>query len=106
MRATPQLMRWVAFQTAYLRFYHPSAYLAALIMSFRSNSSKTAESLLLSRRMGIPVSKPDVNKSTARFAAADGTILYALASIRDVSDALADAMCRKREGKPFSAFVL
>ncbi len=92
----------VAFQTAYLKVYHPSAYLAALMTSFRSNSSKTAEYLLLSRRMGIPVLKPDVNRSSARFAAADGKILYALASIRDVSDGLADALCRKRDGKPFS----
>ena len=92
----------VAFQTAYLKLYHPSAYLAALMTSFRSNSTKAAEYLLLSRRMGIPVLKPDINKSTPGFAADNGSILYALAAIRDVSDSLADAVCRSRDGKPFS----
>lgn len=92
----------VAFQTAYLKVHHPAAYLAALMTSFRSNNAKTAEYLLLSRRMGIPVIKPDVNRSAACFAAEDGTILYALASIRDVSDGLANALCQRRDGKRFS----
>lgn len=92
----------VAFQTAYLKVYHPSAYLAALMTSFRSNSTKTAEYLLLCRRMGIAVLKPDVNKSMAGFTAENGTILYALASIRDVSDSLADTICQRRGAEPFS----
>ncbi|MCI9439542.1 MAG: DNA polymerase III subunit alpha [Lachnospiraceae bacterium] len=92
----------VAFQTAYLKYYYPSEYLAALMTSFRSNSTKTAEYLLLSRRMGIPVSKPDVNRSGASFTADNATIRYALASIRDVSDNLAHAICQERTQKPFS----
>lgn len=92
----------VAFQTAYLKVYHPSAYLAALMTSFRSNSTKTAEYLLLCRRMGIPVLKPDINKSKVGFAAENGKILYAFAAIRDVSDSLADTICQRRDGNPFS----
>ena len=50
----------VAFQTAYLKYYYPAHYLASLMTSVRSVSSKTAEYLLLSRQLNIPIEKPDV----------------------------------------------
>lgn len=92
----------VAFQTAWLKCYHPAEYLAALMSSVRTNSAKTAEYLLLSRRMGIPVSRPDVKTSAAGFTAGNGTILYSLAAIRDVSDGLSNAIIQARKKRPFS----
>lgn len=93
----------VAFQTAYLKYHYPAEYLASLMTSFRSNSAKTAEYLLLSRQMKIPIKKPDVEKSGTDFTVKDGSILYALASIRDVGEGCVAEIIREREKKPFGS---
>ncbi|MDE7205488.1 MAG: hypothetical protein K2O91_27125 [Lachnospiraceae bacterium] len=82
---------------------HPAEYLAALMTSFRSNSAKTAEYLLLSRQMKIPIKKPDIGKGGIDFTVKDGTILYALASIRDVGEGCVAEIISEREKKPFTS---
>ncbi len=91
----------VAFQTAYLKYYYPAEYLASLMTSFRSNSAKTAEYLLLSRQMNIPIKKPDIGEGGIDFTVKDGSILYALASIRDVGEGCVTEIIRERQKKPF-----
>ena len=92
----------VAFQTAYLKYHHPAEYLASLMTSFRSNSAKVAEYLLLSRQMKIPIRKPDIAEGGVDFTVKDGSILYSLAAIRDVGDGCVADIVRERGKRPFT----
>lgn len=91
----------VAFQTAYLKYYYPAHYLAALMTSMRSVNTKVAEYLLLSRQMQIPVAKPDVRVGNVDFTVRNGQILYSLSSIRDVGDSIVAELVQQRKDKPF-----
>lgn len=92
----------VAFQTAYLKYHHPAEYLASLMTSFRSNSAKVAEYLLLSRQIKIPIRKPDIAEGGVDFTVKDGSILYSLAAIRDVGDSCVADIVRERGKSPFT----
>lgn len=92
----------VAFQTAYLKYYYPAHYLASLMTSVRTVNAKTAEYLLLSRQLQIPIAKPDVHEGNVDFTVRDGHVMYSLSSIRDVGDSVVAEIVRQRAQKPFS----
>lgn len=91
----------VAYQTAYLKYYYPAEFLAALMSSVRSDTGKTAEYLLLSRQLSIPITKPDVNCGNLDFTVRQNAIIYSLASIRDVGDNCVSDLCGERSKKSF-----
>lgn len=75
----------VAYQTAYLKYYYPVEYMAALMTSVMDKSEKVAEYNLIARQMGIRLLPPDVNEGNVGFTvSADGGIRYALTAIRGV----------------------
>ena len=91
----------VAYQTAYLKYYYPAYYLAALMTSIRSANTEVAEYLLLSRQLQIPIEKPNVQDGNAEFTVRNGKILYSLSAIRDVGDSVVEEIVRLRSEKPF-----
>lgn len=91
----------VAYQTAYLKYYYPAEFLAALMSSVRSDAGKTADYLLLSRQQSIPITKPDVSCGNMDFTVRRNAIVYSLASIRDVGDNCVLDLCSERSKKPF-----
>lgn len=91
----------VAYQTAYLKYYYPAYYLAALMTSIRSANTEVAEYLLLSRQLQIPIEKPNVQDGSAEFTVRNGKILYSLSAIRDVGDSVVEEIVRLRSEKPF-----
>ena len=60
----------VSYQTAYLKYYYPREFMAALMTSVMDNVSKFSEYVLTCRRMmGIPVLPPDINEGESGFSA-------------------------------------
>ena len=55
----------VSYQTAYLKYYHPVEYMAALLTSVIDNSGKVSEYILTCRNMGIQILPPDINEGEA-----------------------------------------
>lgn len=74
----------VAYRTAYLKYYYPKEFFAALMSSFLDNLDKVAEYIELCRRTGISVLPPSVNKSNIEFSVFDGKIVFGLAAIKNV----------------------
>ena len=74
----------VAFQTAYLKYYHPVEFMAALLTSVIDNSSKVSEYIYSCKSMGITILPPDINHGVAGFSVSGDKILYGLASIKGV----------------------
>ena len=87
----------VAYQTAYLKYYHPVEFMASLLTSVVENSSKVSEYIFSSKSMGISILPPDINKGVAGFSAYNGSILYGLASIKGVGWPVIESIVHERE---------
>jgi DNA polymerase-3 subunit alpha len=96
----------IGYQNAWLKANHPVEYMAALLTSFRDDKDKAAVYLNEARQMGITVGVPDVNQSFADYApslSAENTILFGMAAVRNVGEALVEKIVAEREAKgPFS----
>ncbi len=87
----------VAYQTAYLKYYHPVEFMAALLTSVIDNSSKVSEYIMTCRSMGIAILPPDINAGEAGFSVSDGAIRYALTAIKSVGRPVIEAVVSERE---------
>ncbi|EAJ1276110.1 DNA polymerase III subunit alpha [Campylobacter lari] len=99
----------ITFQTAYLKTYYPSEFMAALLTSEESNVDKVAKYIEEMKRMNIKLLPPSINKAQREFSATkleDGSeaIIYGLGAIKSVGiPAIENIMAiRKEEG--FSDF--
>ncbi len=87
----------VAYETAYLKYYYPVEYMAALMTSVIDNSAKVSEYILVSRSMGIPLLPPDINEGVADFSVSHGGIRYGLSAIKSIGRNVIDEIVRNRE---------
>lgn len=91
----------VSYQTAYLKYYYPVEYMAALMTSVQDNSTKVSEYILTCRRMGIQILPPDINEGEGNFSVSGKQIRYGLSAIKSVGRPVIDAILaeRKERGK-------
>ena len=87
----------VSYQTAYLKYYYPVEFMAALMTSVIDNSTKVTEYLMSSRAMGIEILPPDVNSGQARFSVQDDSILFALTALKNIGRPVIEAIVKERE---------
>ncbi len=101
----------VAMQTAWLKYYYPVEFMAALMTSFIDNQSKVSYYIMTCRSMGIQILPPDINEgfsgfSVARFEGDDENkdpklrgkaIRYALTSIKGVGRPVIESIVKERE---------
>ena len=93
----------VAYQTAYLKYYYPVEFMAALMTSVIDNPGKVSEYILTCRQMGIEILPPDINKGEAGFSVAGKAIRYALTAVKGVGRPVIEAIVRERNARgPFS----
>lgn len=87
----------VAYQTAYLKYYYPVEFMAALLTSVRDNTRKVTAYSLSCRQMGIELLPPDINEGYGAFSAAGGTIRYGLSAIKGMGESIVNAIIGERE---------
>ncbi len=86
----------VAYQTAYLKYYYPREFMAALMTSVIDNSNKVSEYILSCRQMGIPILPPDINEGESGFSVSGNAIRYGLSAIKSVGRSVVDAIVEER----------
>jgi len=89
----------VSYWTAYLKANYPAEYVAALLTSVGDDKDKMAVYLADARTAGIKVLPPDVNESSARFAAVGTDIRFGLAAVRNVGVNVVESIRRARREK-------
>ena len=87
----------VAYQTAYLKYYYPVEFMAALLTSVIDNPRKVSEYILVCRSMGIKVLPPDINRGESKFSVSDGCIRYALTAIKSIGRPIINAVTEERK---------
>ena len=92
----------VAYQTAFLKYYYPVEFMAALMTSVIENPSKVAEYIYACRQMNIQILPPDINRGVADFSVDGGNIRYGLAAIKSIGRPVIEAIVADRtEFGPF-----
>ncbi|MBC7783260.1 MAG: DNA polymerase III subunit alpha [Burkholderiales bacterium] len=99
----------VAFQTAYMKTYHPVEYMAALLTYEMGTTDKVVEYIEECRRMRIKVLPPDVNVSDKVFTpvyekagkrkASEGVIRFGLCAVRGVGEKAVESILTERVAK-------
>lgn len=93
----------VAVQTAYLKLYHPTEFMAALMTSILDNSVKVSGYVMNCRNMGISILPPDINEGYKGFSVSGNNIRYGLSAIKSVGRSVIDAIVKERENGRFSS---
>lgn len=86
----------VAYQTAYLKYYYPVEFMAALLTSVLDDSNKVANYIYVCRQMGIGLIAPDINEGDSAFTASGNNIRYALSAIKGIGRSVVDEIVRER----------
>lgn len=93
---------YVAYQTAWLKYYYPVAFMAALMTSVMDNTVKVSEYIMTCRQMGIRVLPPDINEGEGGFSVSGNDIRYGLSAIKGVGRPVIEAIVQERsERGPF-----
>ena len=86
----------VSYQTAYLKYYYPVEFMAALMTSVIDNPSKVSEYILSCRKMGIQILPPDINCGESAFSVDGKSIRYGLSAIKSVGKPVIHAIVEER----------
>ena len=87
----------VSYQTAFLKYYYPVEFMAALMTSVIEMPNKVAEYIQVCRQMGISILPPDVNCGIYGFSVDHGAIRYGLSAIKSVGRPVINALVEERE---------
>ena len=87
----------MAYQTAYLKYYYPREFMAALLTSVIDNPGKVSGYILTCRSMNIAILPPDINESGRDFTVTEKGIRYALTAIKSVGYSVIEAVEKERE---------
>ena len=89
----------VSYQTAYLKYYFPVEFMAALMTSVIDNPPKVSEYIYACRQMGIEVLPPDINEGMGNFSVDKGKIRYGLAAIKSIGRPVIQAIIEERNAR-------
>ena len=87
----------VSYQTAWLKYYYPVEFMAALMTSVIDNPPKVAEYIYACRQMGIAILPPDINRGEGNFSVDGGSIRYGLAAIKSIGRPVIQSIIEERE---------
>ncbi len=87
---------YVAYQTAYLKVHYPVEFMAALMTSEMSDTSRILDFKTECERLDIELKPPDVNRGESHFSVDGKIILFALTAVKNVGQNAADAIVEAR----------
>lgn len=86
----------VSYQTAYLKYYYPTEFMAALMTSVIDNPAKVAEYILTCRNMNIRILPPDINEGEYGFSVSGSSIRYGLSAIKSIGRPVIEMIAAER----------
>jgi DNA polymerase-3 subunit alpha len=97
----------LSFRTAYLKANFPAEFMAANLSNEigSADKDKLPEYIEVTRRMGIPIDPPDVNRSDRLFTVVEGRVVYGLKAIKGIGDIPAEEIVRCRQEGPYKSFM-
>ena len=94
---------YLAFQTAWLKVHYPAEFLSANMTAELNDQDKIVALIDESKRYGITVLPPDINRSMATFVADKNSIYFGMAGIKTVGISAVEAIVESRQDAPFTS---
>ncbi len=92
----------LSYQTAWLKAHHPAAFMAAVLSSDMSTTSKIVTLIEECHNLNIKVIPPDINRCLYKFTTdVNNRIIYGLGAIKGVGDAAIACIIKARENGTF-----
>ena len=89
---------YISYQTAWLKAHFPAPFMAAVLSGVMDDTDRVAFTVGESKKKGVKVVAPDINKSEYEFSITDNkTIVYGLGAIKGVGEALVNKIVLERE---------
>ena len=95
----------VAYRTAWLKYYYPVEFMAALISSVMNDTSSVSLYIQESKRLGIEVLPPDINESNLKFTVNGKAIRFGLSAVKNVGAKFIEAIVEAREDGKFKSLT-
>ncbi len=95
----------VAYRTAWLKYYYPVEYMAALISSVMGSTNQVSLYIQECKRLGIEILSPNINKSYKKFTVKDNKIRFGLSAVKNVGDNFIRAVVKARSTGEFNGFT-
>lgn len=95
---------FVAVQTAWLKAYYPTEFMAALLSSVMSDSAKISQYIREALRLNIEILPPNVNNSFKKFSVEHNKIRMGLSAIKNVGVNFIKAIIEERNKGKFKSF--
>lgn len=96
----------LSYQTAWLKAHYPAEFMAAVLSSDMDKTEKVVNFLMETRRCGLTVLPPDINRSDYKFTVVNGEILYGLGAIKGAGEAALSIIIENRkQAGPFKDFI-
>ena len=94
----------LAYQCAYLKAHYPAEFMAATLTSEMNDSARIVTLIEETRRLGLALLPPDINRSEWRFTLENGQIRFGLGAVRNVGLAAVEGITQARTaGGEFSS---
>lgn len=87
---------YLSYQTAYLRCHYFTEYMASLMSSVLSNTSKLMEYIAECENNGIRVLNPHINESFDGFTVSENSIRFGLLAIKNIGKGMIDRIIHER----------
>ena len=92
----------VAMQTAYLKVYYPTEFMAALLSSVMNDTTKVQLYIKEAKRLGIDILPPNINHSYRKFSVEKGAIRMGLSAVKGVGHHIIRTLVKERENGPYT----
>lgn len=97
---------YISYQTAFLKYYYPAAFFAALLSSELGSMDKVTQYIQDAKRFDIEVLPPDVNESLWFFNVVGKNIRFGMGAVKNVGQGAVEEIVRERtENGPFLGFI-
>ncbi|MGZ3787584.1 MAG: DNA polymerase III subunit alpha [Bacteriovorax sp.] len=96
----------ISYQTAYLKYYYPAEFFAALLSSELGNMDKVTQYIGDAKHFDIEVLPPDINESLWPFNVVGKNIRFGMGAVKNVGQNAVEEIVRERvENGPFKGFL-
>jgi DNA polymerase-3 subunit alpha len=97
----------LAYQTAYLKANFPAEFMAANLSNeiYSTDKDKLSACIDETRKMGLALDPPDINRSDKLFAVVNGRIVYGFLGIKGIGDRSAEEIVLGRREGPYRDFM-
>ncbi len=96
----------ISYQTAWLKYYYPAEFFAALLSSELGSMDKVTQYIGDAKHFNIEVLPPDINESLWPFNVVGKNIRFGMGAVKNVGNNAVDEIVRERtENGPFTGFL-